>query len=146
MLTGGVGTGKTHLASAVFNQIIEKEYPCIILTMIDLLQEIKDSWKTGTEHLVAKMFSDCDLLIIDDLGKEKPSEWVLSELYKIVNNRYEEKRPIIITTNFPEKDLIKRLTVSENCSSAEAIVSRLYEMCYSLTMEGQDWRRKGDLL
>ena len=70
---------------------------------------------------------NCDLLIIDDLGKEKVSEWTLEKLYYVINSRYEDCLPIVITTNYDPEKLVRRLTVKDNFETAEAIVSRICE-------------------
>jgi DNA replication protein DnaC len=76
-------------------------------------------------------------LVLDDLGKEKPSEWAEEKLYEIVNARYVRSLPIIITTNVGLKAVEARYPWN-----GEAIVSRLFEMCRGAQLGGEDYRRR----
>lgn len=86
------------------------------------------------------LYSSVDLLIIDDLGKEKPTEWVLEKLFLIVNNRYNNYLPIVITTNYNRNQLRERLCVNKNYSMVDSIISRLYEMCGGIEIKDEDHR------
>ena len=88
---GSYGTGKTHLASAIANRLLSLGIPVIAGTLSTLLDKIKRSWQDVklNEYEIMKAFFDCDLLIIDDLGKEKVTDWYLERLYSIINHRYE---------------------------------------------------------
>lgn len=146
-IEGTCGTGKTHLAVAIAMQLIGRGIPVIIKTSIDLLGEIKRSYDTHdvSEYEVTRAYKDADLLIVDDLGKELCTDWSLGVIYEILNDRYEEKRPTIITTNFNESALIQRLTPKGRDSiNAGAIISRLRECAQVLTMAWEDFRGKGD--
>lgn len=144
ILTGGVGTGKTHLVAAVANKLITNHVPVVFGTLVSLLDKVKQSYqgKGQDEWEILDLYSTVNLLIIDDLGKERPTEWTLEKLYSIVNDRYERLRPIIVTTNFEKEALIDRLTTKENSSTAEAVVSRIFEMCPGLNLSGKDYRMK----
>ncbi len=145
ILTGSYGTGKTHLAAAICHELIKKDYRPIFGTMITLLEKIKatydDEYSREREEQVIDKYTRCDLLIIDDLGKERPTEWAIEKLYYIINTRYEKCLPVVITTNYGIDKLISRLTVKDNVETAEAIVSRLYEMCRGILMEWEDFRK-----
>jgi len=142
---GSYGTGKTHLAAAIALHLINKSVPVIFKTLIDLLAEVRktfDDDARATEHETLELYKTVDLLVLDDLGKESPTEWSLSTFYSIVNERYEACLPVIITTNYSDADLIRRLSVRGDRTTAEAIVSRLHEVCYSVEMYWGDWRQK----
>lgn len=140
-IEGTNGTGKTHLAAAIGLYLTEQEYSVIMKTSFDLLDEIKSAFDDRSEHKIMKAYRECDLLIIDDLGKEQCTDWSMSILYSIVNDRYESMRSIIITTNFGDQDLIRTLTPKGYGSQKiEAIISRLREMCKTLTMAWEDYR------
>lgn len=147
-IEGTNGTGKTHLAAAIAIQLItERHVPCICKTAGDLLLDIKNTFDNGegiTEKQVLDLYKEVDLLIIDDLGKERCTDWSVSTLYSILNDRYEEMRPTIITTNYNSDDLVKALTV-ENFDSEKikSIISRLHEVSQVLTMAWKD-ARSGD--
>lgn len=144
LFTGSYGTGKTHLAAAICHELIRNDYQPIFGTMISLLGNIKatynDEYAKETEQQVLNKYIKCDLLIIDDLGKEKPTDWTLEKLYYVINSRYEDCKPIVITTNYADK-LVSRLTYKDNIETAEAIVSRIYEMCVGVMMTWEDYRR-----
>ncbi|WP_084145914.1 ATP-binding protein [Anaerovorax odorimutans] len=137
LFIGNVGTGKTHLAAAIANYII-KEYILLVKfgSVTSLLNEIKNTYESSSEETelqVIKELSNVDLLVIDDLGKEKASEWSNSVIYTIINNRYEGYKPLIVTTNLKIEELEKKL--------GEAVVSRLIEMCDGIKMDGIDYRK-----
>jgi DNA replication protein DnaC len=142
---GCYGTGKTHLAAAIAISLINKGVPVVFGTLINLLGKIKATYEVGSkmdEDAIISLYNSVDLLIIDDLGKEKPSEWVLEKLYTIINQRYENFKPIVITTNYDADRLIERLTVRNNTETAEAIVSRLHEACKWVVLSGEDYRTR----
>jgi len=145
IFVGSYGTGKTHLAAAICHELIKQNYQPIFGTMITLLEKIKatydDEYAKENEEQVIDKYTRCDLLVIDDLGKERPTEWAIEKLYYIINTRYERNLPIVITTNYSIDKLINRLTVKDNVETAEAIVSRLYEMCVGIQMEWEDFRK-----
>lgn len=147
IFAGSYGTGKTHLAAAICHQLVRQEYQPIIGTLIKLLGNIKTTYNNPeseeTEDQIIEEYTSCDLLIIDDLGKEKPTDWVLEKLYYIINTRYEKCLPIVVTTNYDMDKLIKRLTYKDNIETAEAIVSRIYEICVGIDMIWEDYRRIG---
>ena len=107
--------------------------PVICMTMIDLLERIKRTYSTtgGSESDVLKIYKTVPLLVIDDIGKEPPTEWAISTVYNIINGRYEAYLPTIVTTNYDTEALIDRMTPRESRASmtARATIDRLMEMC-----------------
>ena len=89
-------------------------------------------------------YTDVPLLVIDDLGKEQPTEWAISRIYAIINARYEALMPTIITTNYSEAELLRRLTPkdSNDTTTADAAIDRLREMCAAIVTTGDSWRTK----
>ena len=145
-IAGPPGTGKTHLAAAIANELIHKGRPVICMTMIDLLERIKRTYNTaGTdEGSVLKIYKTVPLLIIDDIGKEPPTEWAISTIYNIINGRYEAYLPTIITTNYDTDALIQRMTPRDtrDDTTAKATLDRLMEMCRGVNLTGESWRRR----
>lgn len=143
-ITGGVGTGKTHLAASIANELIRNEIPVVFGTLINLLNDIKDSYNSDGEKegYIIERYSKVNMLIIDDLGKERPSEWTLEKLFTIINNRYENNLPVIITTNYNRDKLRERLANNNNYEIADSIISRLYEMCKGIAIYGNDKRKE----
>lgn len=140
-ITGGYGVGKTHLAAAIANYLISNEIATVIFgNVTTLLGRIRHTYSDGSqyeEEQVMKELYDVDLLIIDDLGKEKPTEWVEEKLYTVINERYENYRPIVVTSNLKLEEIEQRL---ENCGGA--IVSRIIEMCRGIKIVGPDFRKE----
>ena len=145
ILTGNNGVGKTHLACSIANELIKNGIPIIYGTLINLLAELKNTYDNDnniSEMEIIKLYEKVDLLVIDDLGKEKPSEWGLEKLFTIINSRYENNLPVIITTNYNQNSLIDRLSINGEIETAKSIISRLYEMCYLVKIEDRDHRIK----
>ena len=130
---GRVGTGKTHLACAIAQSLMkDKGIPCKFINSANLIIELKDSFDI-------KPFVDVEVLIIDDLGKEKGTEWVCEQFYAILNNRYENMRPTIITF---EKGLNSLET--NYGDKSKAIISRLTENFNLIVLDGEDFRMRRD--
>ena len=142
-IEGTNGTGKTHLAAAIALQLIGEGIPVICKTSSDLLLDIKDSFdgEGARESDVLDIYKRVDLLIIDDLGKERCSDWSMSTLYSILNDRYEDMKPTIVTTNYNTDNLISALTPKGfDNTKIVAIISRLREVSTVMTMAWADER------
>lgn len=143
-IEGTNGTGKTHLAAAIAMQLMsEQKIPCICKTAGDLLLDIKSAFDRDNtnEKQILQIYKDVSLLIVDDLGKEQCTDWSISTLYSIMNDRYERMLPTIVTTNYNSDDLIRALTPKGYDNyKATAIVSRLREVSKVLTMAWEDAR------
>lgn len=141
LITGPVGTGKTHLASAVTNDLIGRLYTVICRNITDIISLIKSTYGQKTEleewEIVDILTTEVDLLVIDDLGKERASENTNTLLYQIINRLYNDERPIVVTTNFTSVTLAEKLG-----ERGQSIVSRLTEMCEPVRTCGEDWRLK----
>lgn len=142
-IEGTNGTGKTHLAAAIALQLINEGIPVICKTSSDLLGDIKRSFsfEGAREHEVLDIYKKVDLLIIDDLGKEQCSDWSMSTLYSILNDRYEDMKPTIVTTNYNADGLVNALTPKGfDNTKIVAIISRLRETSTVMTMAWEDIR------
>jgi DNA replication protein DnaC len=133
-LTGGCGTGKTALAMIVSKAAIDAGRSVAIYSCPRLLSVIRDSIERGGVLDFLDRLADVDLLHIDDLGAEHRTEWVLEQLYTIVNARYEDERSTVVTSNLGRDELAEQL--------GERIVSRLEGCCEVLPFYGPDHRQQ----
>jgi DNA replication protein DnaC len=99
-----------------------------------VLHEIRETFEKNRSHIqLLDRLIAVDLLHIDDVGAERSNDWVLEELYSIINGRYEEQRSIVITTNIMDPEALGE-------QIGERTVSRLYEMCDEIEVSGPDHR------
>ncbi len=131
---GDVGTGKTTLAMLVSKAALKAGRSVAIYSLPRLLNEIRDTHRAERSHVdLLDRLTAVDLLHVDDVGAERTTDWVLEELYSIVNARYEDKRSMVITTNILDREaLCEQIT--------DRTVSRLTEMCDELPLTGDDRR------
>jgi DNA replication protein DnaC len=134
--TGDVGTGKTTLAMLVSRAALDAGRSVAIYSLPRLLAEIRKTFDEGAErsHIdLLERLAAVDLLHVDDVGAERTSDWVLEQLYSIVNARYEDERAMVITTNLDHAELREQI--------GERTVSRLIEICGDpLPLYGHDRR------
>jgi len=124
-LMGDTGTGKTTLAMLVSKAALEQSRSVAIYSLPKLLAQIRrtyDSEPGGDSYLsFFERLTSVDLLHIDDLGAEKRSDWVLEQLYALINERYEAQRSVLVTTNLDQRELEEQI--------GPRTVSRLVEIC-----------------
>jgi DNA replication protein DnaC len=132
---GDVGTGKTTLAMLVSRAALDAGRSVAIYSLPRLLAEIRATFADDTEGSYVDFLdrlTAVDLLHVDDVGAERSSEWVLEQLYAIVNARYEDERSMVITTNLEQAQLEEQI--------GRRTVSRLKEMCEPVPLYGEDAR------
>jgi hypothetical protein len=125
----------THLAVAVMTELIKrKRVPSLFVTVPELLDNLRGAYNDPGRDIDEWMdaVKNADLLVLDDLGAEKPNPWVRERLFVIVNHRYRESLPTIFTSNIGPKDLAEQL--------GERTASRIIEMCDWIALEGEDYR------
>ena len=142
-LIGPPGIGKTHIAVSVLRTLVtEKGARGLFYDVRDLLRIIRSTYNPvvrTAEMDILRPVMDAELLVLDDLGAEKPSEWVEETMNLIVNTRYNERRPTVFTTNYedsPDETQLDSLKVRVGFR----MHSRLHEMCEFLEYDGGDYR------
>lgn len=143
-IAGDIGTGKTYLASCLSADLIRRKVQVRWCNVGDVLRAIRSCFdqKHITEDEIIKRFTTPRVLVLDDLGKERPTEWAVEQLFSIINTRYDAGLPLIVTTNYGGADLVKRLTPKgdNDDTTPRAIVDRLRAMSRVIKLEGESWR------
>lgn len=132
LLVGGYGTGKTHLAASIANRLMENGVPVLFDTFDGHLNKLKQEFNGGKAVYLEQM-KNVDMLVLDDIGKEKQTEWSRSIMFAVINYRYEHLLPIVMTSNLSSKGLEEYL--------GGAIWSRFCEMCAGVQTRGTDYRQ-----
>lgn len=135
LLQGKEGTGKTHVAVSILKEILRKGYRGLYWNVPELFLELRRTMSPGadiTEGAILDEATEVDLLVLDDLGAEKASDYVMDRLYVLVNGRYENDLPTLITTNRTLEELRSQI--------GPRIVSRISEMCMRIEFPPGDYR------
>lgn len=131
---GGVGTGKTFAAACIANQLLNQRIPVIMTSFVKLLESMQ-GFSEDDSVLIARL-NRAKLLIIDDLGAERSTDYALEKVYDIVDSRYRAKLPIILTMNLSMTELKESTDIRYT-----RIYDRIFEMCYPMQFKGQSWRK-----
>lgn len=136
IIYGNIGYEKTYFGACIANKMIENNKIVLIEKSSSIIDKIKESFnKDGlSETQIIELYSNVDMLIIDDLGNENLSKWALEKLYKIISNRYDNELPIVITTRYNKEQLIEQLSTENDTEIEEEIVEVLNEMCYGISI------------
>lgn len=141
-LCGVQGAGKTWMACRIAKGWLYRGMgDARFVSSVKLLSEIGSTYGgDGSEEQVFAKYANCDLLIVDDLGKEVPSQWSMSKLFELFDDRYANKRPTIVTTQFDLTSLARRMSKGGDPETAMAIVSRFKEKYRSVNLGNVDRR------
>jgi len=159
LLMGPCGVGKTHLAVAALRQLMQRGHDVLFYDYRDLLKELQASYHPDSQishdGILGSVLRS-EVLLLDDVGVGKPSDWVLEMVGHILNKRYNEARVTLLTTSYSDRAEQSREPtqlpsgqfiapqVKETLSSriGERVRSRLYEMCRTIEIESADYRRE----
>lgn len=131
---GEVGTGKSFAAACIANELLDHGTPVVMTSFVKILEMIQ-----GNKDKEAEMMHQVEnvkLLIIDDLGAERNTEYAVEKVYNIIDSRYRAKLPMILTTNLNLKDMME-----EPDLGYRRIYDRILEVCYPMQFTGKSWRR-----
>lgn len=140
---GRCGVGKTHLAVAALKELIKKGIPGIFYDFRDLLKEIQDSYNPNTHTSELKILApifEAEVLVLDELGSSKPTEWVQETITHIINKRYNDRKITMFTSNYLDTPIGTDYDESLTERVGVRLRSRLHEMCRQVLMEGDDYR------
>jgi DNA replication protein DnaC len=143
---GPVGVGKTHLSVAILRTLMEKGVGCLFYEFGSLLKEIQNSYNPISQTSELKVLEpvfQSEVLVLDELGASKPTDWVRDTMMQIINTRYNDRKLTIFTTNYLDGRRAERDETLEDRIGVR-LRSRLYEMCKTIHIEGEDYRKKFD--
>jgi len=146
LLMGSVGVGKTHLAVSILKGLTERGFTCLFYEFGSLLKEIQDSYNANTQSSELGVLApvlNADVLVLDELGASKPTDWVRDTMAHVINTRYNDKKLTVFTTNYLDERRNEREEALEDRIGTR-LRSRLYEMCKTVNMDGKDYRKNFD--
>lgn len=136
LLYGPVGTGKSFYAACIANELIDREKPVpVLMTSLARIINTVSGMYDGKQDYIDKIVR-YPLLILDDIGTERSTEYALEQVYSVIDARYRTGRPLIVTTNTP----IEKIKAPETLAQ-QRIYSRLLQMCHPIKVDGADRRR-----
>lgn len=143
LIMGPVGVGKTHLAVSILKGLTERGFSPLFYEFGALLKEIQDSYNSSTQTSelgVLLPVLNAEVLVLDELGASKPTDWVRDTMAHIINARYNDDRPTIFTTNYLDGRSGTEETLEDRIGVR--LRSRLFEMCKTINIDGNDYRRR----
>jgi DNA replication protein DnaC len=156
LFTGSIGVGKTHLAVGVLQRLVrERGVKGLFCDYRELLKNIQNSYNpqvNTTELELLKPVFAAEVLVLDDLGAQKPNDWVWDTVALVLNTRYNDRQTTIITTNYADLPAAAgAFTDAERAAReptlgdriGDRMLSRLAEMCIRVKMTGKDCRQTG---
>lgn len=136
LLYGNVGTGKSFTAACIANYLLDENRSVVMTSFVRILQELQ-GFNREKEEAFANKLNTVSLLIVDDLGAERSTDYALEKVYGIIDNRYRAKKPLILTTNLTLQQMQENSDIRY-----ERIYDRIFEMCFPLEFTGISWRKR----
>ena len=132
---GSVGTGKSFAAACIANYLLDRKVPVVMTSFVKLLEVFQSG--RDEETSILNRLGYAKLVIFDDLGAERGTDYALEKVYNIVDSRYRKSLPMILTTNLTIEDM-----KSEVDMRYRRIYDRVFETCYPMQFTGPSWRMK----
>ncbi len=146
LFMGSVGVGKTHLAVSILKALTERGFTCLFYEFGALLKEIQNSYNSISQTSELKVLQpvfDAEVLVLDEIGASKPTDWVRDTMAHIISTRYNDQKLTIFTTNYHDERKADREETLEDRIGVR-LRSRLFEMCKTINIDGKDYRRNFD--
>ena len=131
---GDVGTGKSFAAACIANYLLERKIPVIMTSFVKLLEVIQASREE--EPAILNRLGYAKLVIFDDLGAERGTDYALEKVYNIIDSRYRKSLPMILTTNLTIEEMKRDMDIRYS-----RIYDRIFEICYPMQFTGPSWRK-----
>lgn len=135
IMWGNVGTGKSFAAACIANYLLDQKVPVMMTSLVKILEQIQPNPESESE-VIAKM-NRAKLVIFDDLGAERSTDYALEKVYNIIDSRYRKNLPMILTTNLTIEEMQQ-----ETDMRYKRIYDRIFEVCYPMQFTGPSWRQK----
>lgn len=132
LLYGPVGTGKSFTAACIGNYLLNNAKPVIMTSFVKILQDI---WENDREAEYITILNSASLLIVDDLGTERETDYALEKVYNIIDSRVRANKPMIITSNLELNDMMECEDIRK-----KRIYDRILECCYPMYVGGKSFR------
>lgn len=132
LLYGPVGTGKSFTAACIGNYLLNNAKPVIMTSFVKILQDV---WENDREAEYITILNSASLLIIDDLGTERETDYALEKVYNIIDSRVRANKPMIITSNLELNDMMECEDIRK-----KRIYDRILECCYPMYVGGKSFR------
>ena len=132
LLYGPVGTGKSFTAACIGNYLLDNAKPVIMTSFVKILQDI---WENDREAEYITILNSASLLIVDDLGTERETDYALEKVYNIIDSRVRADKPMIITSNLELNDMMECEDIRK-----KRIYDRILECCYPMYVGGKSFR------
>lgn len=135
LFTGDVGTGKTYAAACIVNYLLDRCIPVVMTSFVKILG-LAQNFRGDEEERYIRRMNMAKLLVIDDLGAERSTDFALEKVYNIIDSRYRARLPMILTTNLTLKDMKEATDIRYS-----RIYDRIFETCYPMEFVGPSWRK-----
>jgi DNA replication protein DnaC len=137
LLCGGVGTGKTYAAACIANDLMNRSVSVVMISFVRILRGVHGFKEENRDDRFMNRLMSTKLLIIDDLGAERGTDYAVENVYSVIDSRYRSGKPMILTTNLTPTEMQEATDIRYS-----RIYDRLFEVCYPIEFKGPSWRKR----